>query len=94
MSGKKLGNKITSSSQASSTIKPQFDALIQDVTLNVFPNVMNDASAGNPGTYADPGGRTVIINSKGHEINQLFTKGLMGALVCDQIIWGYLSLEN
>ena len=91
MSGKKLGNKTASSSQASATVKPQFDALIEDVALNVFPNVMNDASAGNPGTYTDPGGRTVIINSKGHEINQLFTKGLMGALVCDQIIWGYLS---
>ena len=92
MSGKKLGNKTASSSQASSTVKPQFDALIQDVALNVFPNVMNDASEGNPGTYTDPdGGRTVIINGKGHEINQLFTKGLMGALVCDQIIWGYLT---
>ena len=61
------------------------------VTSNVFPNVANDASAGTPGTYTDPGGRTVIINAKGHEINQLFTKGLMGALICDQIIWGYLS---
>ena len=47
MSGKKLEIN-RSSSQASSTVKPQFDALIQDVTLNVFPNVMNDASAGNP----------------------------------------------
>jgi len=91
MSGKKLGNKTASSSQASATVKPQFDALIEDVALNVFPNVMNDASAGNPGAYTDPGGREVIINAKGHEINQLFTKGLMGALVCDQIIWGYLS---
>ena len=90
-SGKKLGNKTASSSIASSTVKPQFDALIVDVTSNVFPNVANDASAGTPGTYTDPGGRTVIINGKGHEINQLFIKGLMGALVCDQIIWGYLS---
>ena len=92
-SGKKLGNKTASSSQASSTVKPQFDALINDVATNVFPNVMNDASAGTPGTYTDPGanGRAVIINGKGHEITQLFTKGLMGALVCDQIIWGYLS---
>ena len=90
-SGKKLGNKTASSSIASSTVKPQFDALITDVTSSVFPNVANDASAGTPGTYTDPGGRTVIINGKGHEINQLFTKGLMGALVCDQIIWGYLS---
>ena len=91
-SGKKLGNKTASSSQASSTVKPQFDALIDDVTSNVFPNIANDASDGTPGTYTDPdGGRTVIINGKGHEINQLFTKGLMGALVCDQIIWGYLT---
>ena len=91
-SGKKLGNKTASSSIASSTVKPQFDALIVDVTTNVFPNVANDASAGTPGTYTDAGGgRTVIINGKGHEINQLFIKGLMGALVCDQIIWGYLS---
>ena len=90
-SGKKLGNKTASSSIASSTVKPQFDALIVDVTSNVFPNVANDASAGTPGTYTDPGGRTVIINGKGHEINQLFVKGLMGALVCDQIIWQYLS---
>ena len=91
-SGKKLGNKTASSSIASSTVKPQFDALIVDVTTNVFPNVANDASAGTPGTYTDAGGgRTVIINEKGHEINQLFIKGLMGALVCDQIIWGYLS---
>ena len=90
-SGKKLGNKTASSSQASSTVKPQFDALITDVTSNVFPNVANTASDGTPGTYTDPGGRTVIINGKGHEINQLFVKGLMGALVCDQVIWGYLS---
>jgi hypothetical protein len=91
-SGKKLGNKTAASSQASSTVKPQFDAMIDDVTSNVFPNVANDASEGTPGTYTDPdGGRTVIINGKGHEINQIFTKGLMGALVCDQIIWGYLT---
>jgi len=95
MSGKKLGNKTAASSQASSTVKPQFDALINDVASNVFPAVLAslDASSGNAGSYTDPGadGRTVKINGKGHEINQMFTKGLMGALVCDQIIWGYLS---
>ena len=94
-SGKKLGNKTASSSQASSTVKPQFDAMIDDVTSNVFPavNAATDASAGVAGVYTDAGdgGRTVKINGKGHEINQLFTKGLMGALVCDQIIWGYLT---
>ena len=94
-SGKKIGNKTASSSKASSTVKPMFDALIDDVTTNVFPAVttITDASAGVAGIYTDPGdgGRTVKINAKGHEINQLFTKGLMGALVCDQIIWGYLT---
>ncbi|MBJ23194.1 MAG: DUF4856 domain-containing protein [Euryarchaeota archaeon] len=94
-SGKKLGNKTAASSQASSTVKPQFDAMIDDVTSNVFPavNSATDASAGVAGVYTDAGdgGRTVKINGKGHEINQLFTKGLMGALVCDQIIWGYLT---
>jgi hypothetical protein len=94
-SGKKIGNKTASSSKASSTVKPMFDALIDDVTTNVFPAVRaaTDASAGVAGIYTDPGdgGRTVKINAKGHEINQLFTKGLMGALVCDQIIWGYLT---
>ena len=95
LSGKKLGNKTGASSKASSTVKPMFDALIDDVTTNVFPAVSaaTDASAGVAGIYTDPGdgGRTVKINAKGHEINQLFTKGLMGALVCDQIIWGYLT---
>ena len=94
-SGKKIGNKTASSSIASSTVKTQFNALIDDVVTNVFPAVASstDASAGTAGIYTDQGdgGRTVKINAKGHEINQLFVKGLMGALICDQIIWGYLS---
>ena len=94
MSGKKLGNKTASSSQASATVKPQFDALIEDVALNVFPNVMNDASAGNPGTYTDPGGRTVIINSKGQEINQLFTKTKVSLLFKFISILAGLYFEN
>ena len=95
LSGNKIGNKTAAISKASSTVKPMFDALIDDVTTSVFPAVRaaTDASAGVAGIYTDPGddGRTVKINAKGHEINQLFTKGLMGALVCDQIIWGYLT---
>ena len=52
-SGKKIGNKTASSSKASSTVKPMFDALIDDVTTNVFPAVttITDASAGVAGIY-------------------------------------------
>ena len=77
-SGKKIGNKTASSSIASSTVKAQFNALIDDVVTNVFPAVASstDASAGTAGIYTDPGdgGRTVKINAKGHEINQLLLK--------------------
>ena len=97
-SGKKLGNKTASSSKASSTVKAQFDSLIVHFTRDVAPAVSSatDADSAVAGIYTDPGadGRTVKINAKGHEINQLFTKGLMGALVADQIIWGYLTTSK
>tara|TARA_B100000989_G_scaffold291626_1_gene266333 strand:+ start:1883 stop:3079 length:1197 start_codon:yes stop_codon:yes gene_type:complete len=97
-SGKKLGNKTASSSKASSTVKSQFDSLIVYFTRDVAPAVANatDADSAVAGIYTDPGadGRTVKINAKGHEINQLFIKGLMGALVADQIIWGYLTTSK
>ena len=91
--GKKLGNKTAA--YGSATVKPWFDAQITEAVNIVFQavNASTDASAGVAGTYTDTGGsqRSVKINAKGHEINQLFTKGLMGALVGDQIIYGYLS---
>ena len=97
-SGKKLGNKTASSSKASSTVKAQFDSLIVYFTRDVAPAVTNatDADSAVAGIYTDHGadGRTVKINAKGHEINQLFIKGLMGALVADQIIWGYLTTSK
>jgi len=91
--GKKLGNKT--SAYGASTVKLKFDDWIVEATGTVFPAVKSstDAAKGVAGTYTDTGGsqRSVMVNGKGHEINQLFTKGLMGALVCDQIIYGYLS---
>ena len=97
-SGKKIGNKTASSSKASSTVKAQFDSLIVHFTRDVAPAVISatDADSAVAGIYTDPGadGRTVKINAKGHERNQLFIKGLMGALVADQIIWGYLTTSK
>ena len=89
-SGKNVGGKTGASSYASTTVKPQIQAFISRVVNDVFPNSNNDASAGVAGKYTDPGGRTVMIDAKGFEMNQIFTKSLMGALVTDQIINGYL----
>ncbi len=89
-SGKNVGGKAAASSYASTTVKPQIQAFITRVVNDVFPNYNNDASKGVAGKYTDPGGRTVHIDAKGFEMNQIFTKSLMGAMVTDQIINGYL----
>ena len=67
-SGKKLGNKTASSSQASSTVKPQFDALITDVTSNVFPNVANTASDGTPELILILEGEQLLLMVKGMKL--------------------------
>ena len=71
-------------------LKPQIQAFITRVVNDVFPYYNDDAEAGKAGKYTDPGGRTVHIDAKGFEMNQIFTKSLMGALVTDQIINSYL----
>jgi len=90
LTGKNVGGKTAASSYASTTVKPQIQAFISRVVNDVFPNYNNDASKGVAGKLTDPGGRTVHIDAKGFEMNQIFTKSLMGALVTDQIINGYL----
>lgn len=89
--GKNLRGK--SAAYGAATVKAQIDALITEAAEVVAPAWNNDASAGVPGTYTDAGGsnRVVRINAKGVELNQAFLKSLMGALVADQIINGYLS---
>ena len=89
-SGKNIGGKTASSSYASASVKPQIQAFITRVVNDVFPYYNDDAEAGKAGKYTDPGGRTVHIDAKGFEMNQIFTKSLMGALVTDQIINSYL----
>tara|TARA_B100000767_G_C19731645_1_gene521990 strand:- start:481 stop:1623 length:1143 start_codon:yes stop_codon:yes gene_type:complete len=88
--GKKVGSKTFSSSVASSTVKPMFDSMITDFTTNVIPNWSTDAANGTAGKMTDSK-RTVYINAKGHELTQLFTKGLIGGLTTDQIVNGYLT---
>ena len=89
-SGKKVGNKTFASSVASATVKPMFDAMITDFADNVIPNWSTTAADGTAGKMTDSK-RTVYINAKGHELTQLFTKGLIGGMTMDQIVNGYLS---
>lgn len=89
--GKNLRGKTAAYGAA--TVKAQIDAFITEAAEVVAPAWNSDASAGVAGSYTDPAGsnRTVRINAKGLELNQAFLKSLMGALVTDQIINGYLS---
>ncbi len=93
-SGKKIGNKTAASPIASATVKSMFDAWITEFTSVVIPAVNDDitASSGVAGSYTEAdGSRTVKVNAKGFELNQIFSKGLIGALQIDQIVNGYLS---
>ena len=100
-SGKKVGNKTASSPVASATVKPLFDGWIEDFTSNVAPAVSagTTASSGVSGAYTDTKddgttGRTVKVNAKGFELNQIFSKGLIGAFQVDQIVNNYLSFSK
>ena len=89
LTGKNVGGKTGASSYASTTVKPQIQAFIKRVVTKVFPFWNDDASKGVPGKLTDSK-RSIYIDEKGFEMNQIFTKSLMGALVTDQIINGYL----
>tara|TARA_B100000575_G_scaffold269707_1_gene249604 strand:+ start:7700 stop:8935 length:1236 start_codon:yes stop_codon:yes gene_type:complete len=89
-SGKKMGNKTAASPLASATVKPQFDAMIADYADNVIPNWASDASNGQAGKLTDAT-RSIHVNAKGHEIDQTFIKGIIGAMTLDQIVNNYIT---
>ena len=89
-SGKKMGNKTAGSPLASATVKPLFDAMITDFADNVIPNWATDAANGQAGVLTDAA-RTIHVNAKGHEIDQTFIKGIIGAMNVDQIINNYIT---
>ena len=73
-------------------IKSQFDTWIADQATNVFPNWETIATAGTAGQLQQAGGGSVrYLNTKGFELNQFVAKGLLGALMTDQILNNYLS---
>lgn len=74
-------------------IKAQFDGYIAAQVNEVFPNWDNIATAGNAGQIQEAGGSVRYVNAKGLEYNQAINKGLIGALMVDQMLNNYLSLS-
>ena len=74
-------------------LKEDFDTWIINQVNEVFPNWNNQASKGEAG-FIEEGGAdpaTRYVTAKGVELNQLFAKGLIGALMTDQMLNNYLS---
>ncbi|MDB2606759.1 DUF4856 domain-containing protein [Zobellia sp.] len=71
-------------------IRADFESWIDGQVNEVFSNWEVAAEAGIAGQLAD-GDRTRYVNAKGLEYNQLFAKGLIGALMTDQALNNYLS---
>ena len=95
--GKNVGGKTAASILASATVKPLFDGWIDTFTTVVAPAVVSDTTAesGIAGSYTEAdGSRTVKVTAKGLELNQVFSKGLIGALQMDQIVNNYLSFSK
>ena len=88
-SGKKLGNKTAAYGDES--VVEDIRAFITEYADVVSTSFSTDAKAGVAGSHTGAGGRTVRINGKGMELNQVFAKSLIGALVMDQVAYGYLS---
>ena len=98
-SSKSVRSKVAASTDfyASNTtdataIKADFDSWIEAQVTEVFPMWDMDASAGNAGQIQEAGGGSIrYVSAKGIEYNQLINKGLIGALMVDQILNNYLS---
>jgi hypothetical protein len=98
-SSKSVRSKVAASTDfyASNTtdataIKADFDSWISAQVSEVFPMWDMDASVGNAGQIQEAGGGSVrYVSAKGIEYNQLINKGLIGALMVDQILNNYLS---
>ncbi|EAP86063.1 DUF4856 domain-containing protein [Croceibacter atlanticus] len=96
-SNKSVRSKVAASRDFFSTnttesaeIKADFDGFIADQVNIVFPNQNTAAQPGVAGQIAD-GTSTRYVNESGIELNQYFAKGLIGALMTDQILNNYLS---
>lgn len=71
-------------------IRADFDQWLTAQAEEVFPSWGVAATAGTAGQLPD-GASTRYVNGKGLEYDQLWTKGLIGALATDQALNNYLS---
>lgn len=71
-------------------IRADLEGWIQRQVDEVYPNWAAVATPGSPGQIAD-GSSTRYVTSEGLEMNQLFNKSLIGALMVDQALNNYLS---
>lgn len=81
---------FSNSTAESAAIKADFEQWMRDQKQFVAPNADQEASAGVAGQIAD-GTKTRYVNAQGLEYNQAVAKGLIGALMADQIANHYLS---
>lgn len=81
---------FSSNTAVSSEIKAQFETWISAQVDEVFPNENIQAQPGVAGQIAD-GSSTRYVSAKGFEYNQMLAKGLIGALMTDQILNNYVS---
>ena len=72
-------------------IKQDFEDWIAAQISEVFPNENVAAAAGTAGQIAD-GSSTRYVSAKGLEYNQAVNKGLIGALMLDQMLNHYLGV--
>lgn len=81
---------FSSNTTESAKIKSDFDRWMESQVDEVFPNQMQLAAKGIAGQIAD-GTTERYVSGKGLEYNQAVAKGLVGALMTDQILNNYLS---
>lgn len=81
---------FSSNTVESSEIKADFEEFISIQANEVFPNKNELAAPGKAGQISS-GSSVRYIDGKGLEADQAFAKGLIGALVADQILNNYLS---
>lgn len=79
------GNSITQA-----TIREDFENYIKKQVDVVFPNWNTQAAAGTAGQLAD-GDKVRYVDGNGLEMPQLWNKGMIGALMADQMLNNYLG---
>jgi len=84
-----LFNKTNGSGQGATNVA-EFDAYISRHQA-IIDNWFTPAASRQAGTFLDSDGSIRYVDAKGFELDQLFTKGLVGALVYDQAVNHYFN---